>query len=74
MNKEEVWAALKEHLSRELQPHEIERRELSKRLFPYVHRFYEDWPLGGGAPHYAYNRAVDAESRTLSTSISSECA
>ena len=34
---------------------EIARGELSRRLLPYVQRFFEGWPLEHGAPHYYYN-------------------
>jgi len=55
VNKAEVWAELKAQLSRELRPHEVERKETSRQVLPYVHRFYQRWPMEGGRPQYSYN-------------------
>jgi cytosine/adenosine deaminase-related metal-dependent hydrolase len=57
VKKEDVWRELKEQMGRPLAPHEEERREVSKRLLPYVQKFYEGWELGRGRPHYVYNEA-----------------
>ena len=55
VNKEEVVARLKDSLGGPLKPHEVRRGELSRRLLPYVQRFFEGWPLERGEPHYFYN-------------------
>ena len=57
VNKVEVWAELKDQLSRELMPHELERIEVAQQLFPHVQRFYQQWHLEKGVPHYLYNQA-----------------
>ncbi len=58
VNKAEVWAELKGRLAKDLTPHELERKEIARRLVPYVQRFYEEWPLEGTTPHYYYNEAL----------------
>ena len=57
VNKHEIWARLKENLSRPLDAQEIERGELSAELLPYVNRFYQQWPIQEGRPHYVYNQS-----------------
>ena len=57
VDKKAVWAELKQHMSRPLAQHEIDRANLGRDLLPYVNRFYEEWGLPGGRPHYLYNEA-----------------
>ena len=57
VNKNEVWEMLKENLSRPMDPQELERAELSSELLPYVNRFYQQWPIQEGRPHYVYNQS-----------------
>ena len=57
VNKKEVWARLKENLSRPLDSQELERSELSAELLPYVNQFYQRWPIQEGIPHYVYNQS-----------------
>ena len=58
INKEDVWLELKSQLAQTLKPHELERKEVSSQLFPYIHRFYQHWPLEGDNPHYFYNESI----------------
>lgn len=58
VNKGEVWRALKDFLSRELSPGELERIETAQELLPHVNRFYGQWHLGQGDSHYQYNQRV----------------
>ena len=58
VNKQEVWRALKDHLSRELSTAELERIEVAQELLPHVQRFYGQWGLEEGPPHYQYNQAI----------------
>ena len=56
VNKEEVLAELAARLRVPLRPDELERRELSRRLFPHVERFYRDWILEKGDPYDIRNQ------------------
>ena len=56
VNKGEVWRALKAYLSRDLSQAELEQIEVAQQLLPHVQRFYRQWPLEEGMPHYLYNR------------------
>ena len=55
INKEEIVAQLKEHLSHPMSPSGLEARQLGQRLMPYVERFFHGWEGEGGSPHYRYN-------------------
>ena len=55
VNKDEVWAELKSRLSEDLKPYEVQRKEVARRLVPYIQKFYEEWPMDLGKPHYYYN-------------------
>ena len=57
VDKDAVWAELKQHMNRPLAQNEIDRANLGRDLLPYVNRFYEEWGLPGGRPHYLYNEA-----------------
>ena len=57
VSKDDVYAELGAQLARDPAPHEAARRPLSKELYPYIHRFYQRWPLEPGEPHWLYNRA-----------------
>jgi cytosine/adenosine deaminase-related metal-dependent hydrolase len=57
LDKSEVVARFKESLARPLSNGELRRGALSRRLLPHVERWFEDWPLEGGQPHYVYNLA-----------------
>jgi cytosine/adenosine deaminase-related metal-dependent hydrolase len=56
VDRDAVRRALTESLRRPLQAHETRRRELSRRLFPHVQRFYDDWQPEGGEPFYRLNQ------------------
>ncbi len=56
VNKKEVWRALKAYLSRDLSPVELEQIEVAQQLLPHVQKFYRQWPLEEGTPHYLYNQ------------------
>lgn len=56
VDRDAVLHALAESLRRPLQAHELRRRELSRRLFPYVRGFYDDWQPEGGEPFYRLNQ------------------
>ncbi len=58
VSKADAWAELKSQLSQELSPSELERKEFSKEILPYVHRFYQGWPLEDAKPHYVYNSST----------------
>ena len=55
LDKLDITARLKESLSVPLRPHETNRAELGRMLLPHVRRFFEEWPLTEGTPHYVYN-------------------
>ena len=55
LDKEDITARLKESLSVPLKPHEVNRAELGRELVPHVQRYFEQWSLTEGAPHYVYN-------------------
>lgn len=55
VNKAEVHAELKASLSRPLQAHEERRVELSNALLPHVTKWFANWELEQGDPHYRYN-------------------
>ncbi|MDP6822256.1 MAG: amidohydrolase family protein [Dehalococcoidia bacterium] len=55
VNKGEVHAGLKASLAKPLQPHEERRVELSNTLLPHVNRWFANWELEQGEPHYRYN-------------------
>ena len=55
LDKDEVISRLKDSLSGPLRPHEVQRRELGRRLLPYAERFLRGRSLHQGAPHYFYN-------------------
>ena len=58
INKEEITRRLREQLAAPLEPAVVETREMVQRLMPYIRRFYGDWKLGHGPPHYRYNSRV----------------
>ena len=58
VNKEEVWAEIKERMSRPLRQHEIERARLGAELQPYVRGYYQKWQHQVTQPHYYYNETV----------------
>ena len=55
LDKAAILERFKESLAQPMSQREIVRGELSRRLLPYVQRFFEGWPLEHGAPHYYYN-------------------
>ena len=55
LDKEDITARLKESLGIPLRPHEEKRAELGRMLVPHVQRYFEQWSLTEGAPHYVYN-------------------
>ena len=55
LDKAAIVGRFKESLARPMGQREIARGVLSRRLLPYVQRFFEGWPLEHGAPHYYYN-------------------
>jgi 5-methylthioadenosine/S-adenosylhomocysteine deaminase len=58
INKEEIWAEIRERMSRPLQPHEIERAQLGAELQPYVYGYYRQWQHQVTEPYYYYNEIV----------------
>lgn len=58
LDKAAILGRFKESLAQPMSQREITRGELSRRLLPYVQRFFEGWPLEHGAPHYYYNDAA----------------
>ncbi|MFQ6028163.1 MAG: amidohydrolase family protein [Dehalococcoidia bacterium] len=55
VNKAEIVRELKERFAQPVEPEVMQNRQLAQRLLPYVHRFYENWQVGAGTPHYKYN-------------------
>jgi len=55
VKKAEVHAELKASLAKPLEPHERRRVDLSNALLPHVNRWFANWELEGGDPHYRYN-------------------
>lgn len=55
IDKESVFKELGRSLSRPLQAEEIERRNLSKQLEPYVRQFLAGATKPSSSPHYHYN-------------------
>ena len=55
VNKGEVIAELKASLDKPLQPHEQRRIALSNALLPHINRWFANWELEQGDPHYRYN-------------------
>jgi cytosine/adenosine deaminase-related metal-dependent hydrolase len=56
VNKDEVIGRLKESLSRPLSSAEVRRAEMSRELVPYIQKWFEEWPLEHGEPHYLFNK------------------
>jgi len=55
IDSESLFKELKQSLSRPLLPHEIERKELSRQLEPYLKPFYARTLDRMPSPHYYYN-------------------
>jgi cytosine/adenosine deaminase-related metal-dependent hydrolase len=55
INKEDVAREIKYRFSQPVEPAVTQTRQMVQRLMPYVKRFYEDWQMGDGQPHYRYN-------------------
>jgi hypothetical protein len=55
VDKAALFDELKKALDRPLRPDELERRELSRLLAPYLRRFYEGTIPQQAAPHTYYN-------------------
>jgi len=55
VDKADLLKELKKALDRPLRPDELERRELSRRLEPYLRRFYQGTMPHQATPHTAYN-------------------
>lgn len=55
VNKGDVIAELKATLGRPLKRHEQRRIDLSNALLPHVDRWFANWELEQGDPHYRYN-------------------
>lgn len=55
VDKPALFKELKKALDRPLRPDELERRELSRRLEPYLRRFYQGTMPPQATPHTAYN-------------------
>jgi len=55
VDSEALFRELKESLNRPLLPHEIERRELSRLILPYLRRFYAGTMDRISPVHYYYN-------------------
>ena len=55
VDKQEVIRELKERFSRPVETSALEAQRMTKRLIPYVERFYQDWHPGDGPPHYLFN-------------------
>ena len=55
VDKEEHYKDLKKDLDRPLRPEEVERREMGRKMEPYLREFYRGDLPGGKTPHTAYN-------------------
>lgn len=55
VKKAEITSKLKESLSKPLSAGEQSRANLGREVLPHIQRWFEDWELEGGAPHYRYN-------------------
>ena len=55
IDKEKLYQDLGKALDRPLLPDELERRELSRKMEPYVRRFYQNDLPDGMTPHTVYN-------------------
>ena len=55
VDKAALFKELKQALDRPLQPEELERRELSQLLEPYLRRFYQGTMPHEAPPHTYYN-------------------
>jgi hypothetical protein len=55
VDKPALFQELKKALDRPLRPDELERRELSRRLEPYLRRFYQGTMPHQATPHTSYN-------------------
>jgi 5-methylthioadenosine/S-adenosylhomocysteine deaminase len=55
IDKEALFKELKAQLSCPPEAYEIERKELSKQLEPYLRRFYEGTMPQNSSPHSSYN-------------------
>jgi cytosine/adenosine deaminase-related metal-dependent hydrolase len=55
VDKPALFKELKKALDRPLRPDELERRELSRRLEPYLRRFYQGTVPHQATPHTSYN-------------------
>jgi hypothetical protein len=55
IDKEYLFKELKQALDRSLRPEELERRQLSRQLIPYLRRFYQGTMPRDTEPHTRYN-------------------
>jgi len=55
VDKAELYKDLKKDLDRPLRPEEVERREMGRKMEPYLREFYRGDLAGGITPHTAYN-------------------
>lgn len=55
VDKDEIVRELKERFSAPLDPQTRETRALVQGILPYVEKFYQDWRLDEGPPHYRFN-------------------
>ena len=55
VNKNDVWEALKEHMSTPLTEKEKAKAQLGRDLLPYVNNFYAQWDIQAERPFYSYN-------------------
>ena len=55
VDRAQIWGEIAEALAAPPRPDELERKQLSRALFPHLRTFYEDWPLPETEPFYNLN-------------------
>jgi 5-methylthioadenosine/S-adenosylhomocysteine deaminase len=56
VNKDHIWRDLKKCLSKDLTEEELERKEVSRTLLPYVEDYYNKWHFNSDHPSYFFNQ------------------
>ena len=55
VNRDDVVRELREQMGRPVEPEVLRTRAMARDLMPHVRRFYDDWAVEQGAPHYRFN-------------------
>ncbi len=56
VDKEQIWRELRKWLSKDLTQEELERKEVSRKLLPFVEEYYKKWDFISDDPLYFFNQ------------------